>query len=220
VGVPAADSTATNRTLARVASLLDAAESGPLTAAELARQSGLSVSTAHRLAMAMVDYGFFRRDEAGRFKLGQRFVRTALEKAAAPTIAALRDRTGETVQLWVRRGEERLCALSAEGNGELRVILPVGARLPLPEGSSGRLLASDPAAMEQLQAHGWVESVGLRTEGVGSVSAPVHQEEQLVAAVCLVLPLTRVHESPGRDFGEAVVEAAQRISIDLDHLLA
>ncbi len=220
MGVPSADSAATNRTLARVASLLDAAESGPVSAAELARRSELSVSTAHRLAMAMVDYGFFRRDDSGLFKLGQRFVRTALEKAAAPTIAALRDRTGETVQLWVRRGKERVCALSADGARELRVTLPVGARLVLPEGSSGRLLSRDPAAMEDIRQHGWVESVGVRTVGVGSVSAPVYDGDEMAAAVCLVLPLTRVQDSPGRDLGGAVSETARQISLDLRHLLA
>ncbi len=218
--VPPGESAATNRTLSRVASLLDAAESGPATAAELARRSELSVSTAHRLAVAMVEFGLLRRDESGLFKLGQRFLRTALEKAAAPTLTALRDRTGEAVQVWVRRGDERVCVLSAESIHELRVTLPVSARLPLADGgSSGLLLALDPTALEHIEKHGWVEAVGMRTPGLGSVSAPVWNADELVAAVCLALPLTRVQESPGRDFGEAVTKAAGQISLDLAHLL-
>lgn len=213
------ESSATNRTLSRVAALLDAAESTPATAAELARRSGLSVSTAHRLAVAMVDYGFLRREESGQFRLGQRFLRTALEKAAAPTLAALRDRTGETVQLWVRRGTDRVCVLSADSARELRVQLPIGSRLALPAGSAGMVLAGDAEATQQIERQGWYESVGLRTPGTGSVSALVRHENDNVAAVCLVLPLTRVTRSPGLDFGEAVCEAAEQISVDLVHLL-
>ncbi|HKS03509.1 MAG TPA: IclR family transcriptional regulator, partial [Arthrobacter sp.] len=170
------------------------------------------VSTAHRLALQMVDYGFLRRSESGTFRLGDRFVRSALENAGLPVLEELRDRTGETAQLWVRRGDERVCLLSADSQHELRAILPVGSRLPLPQGSSGRLLAADDDALAELATVGWIESVGMRTPGLGSISAPVQTDEGIIAAVCLAMPLARVVKSPGQDFGDQVIRAAERIA--------
>jgi DNA-binding IclR family transcriptional regulator len=82
-----AESAATsNRMLERVAMVLDAVDGSSASASELARRTGLSVSTVHRLALSMVEYGFLRRIDDGDFKLGHRFVRTALESIAAPVL--------------------------------------------------------------------------------------------------------------------------------------
>lgn len=210
------DALNSNRTLARTASILDAVDGEAVSATELARRSGLSVSTAHRLALSMVEYGFLRRTEAGDFRLGHRFVRTAMEQAALPRLAELKSATGETVQLWVRRGDERVCLLSVDSDQELKASLPPGSRLPLPEGSSGRLLAEDPDALAGIEQNGWVESTGVRTPGLGSVSAPVVVRGRLVASVCLAVPLSRVSVSPGQDYGSAVAAAATRIAADLE----
>ncbi|EMY32894.1 IclR family transcriptional regulator [Arthrobacter crystallopoietes BAB-32] len=202
--------------LARIAAILDAVEGSAASASELARRSGLSVSTAHRLALSLVEYGFLRRTQGGDFQLGHRFVRTALENAALPVLTRLRDETGETAQLWLRRGDDRICALSVDSQQELKATLPVGARVALPAGSSGGILARVPEALEELERHGWVESVAKRTPGLGSVSVPVESGGQLIAAVCLAVPLTRVQASPGKDFGEQVRAAAERIGSELD----
>jgi DNA-binding IclR family transcriptional regulator len=159
----------------------------------------------------MADYGFLRRTEDGTFRLGQRFVRSALENAALPVLHELRDSTGETAQLWVRRGDERVCLLSVDSRHELRATLPPGSRLPLPAGSSGRLLAADDEVLAELASAGWIESVGSRTPGLGSISAPVQTGEGIIAAVCLAMPLARVTGSPGQDHGAVVVRAARRI---------
>jgi DNA-binding IclR family transcriptional regulator len=200
-----------NRTLERAAAILDAVGRSAVSASELSRRTGLSLSTAHRLALQMVDYGFLRRTESGTFRLGQRFVRSALENAALPVLHELRDNTGETAQLWVRRGDERVCLLSADSRHELRATLPPGSRLPLPAGSSGRLLAAHDEVLTELASAGWIESVGSRTPGLGSISAPVQTEEGIIAAVCLAMPLARVTGSPGQDHGAVVVQAARRI---------
>jgi DNA-binding IclR family transcriptional regulator len=214
--MPSSESPGSNRTLERVAAILDAVDHSAASATELAHRTGLSVSTAHRLALSMVSYGFLRRTESGEFRLGQRFVQSVMEKAALPVLTELRNSTGETVQLWVRRAEERLCSIGVESRHELRVAGNIGSRLALPAGSSGQLLANDPDALEELEAQGWVESVGRRTQGLGSVSAPVCLHGQIVATVCLAMPLARVQASPGADFGAAVAAAARRISEDLE----
>ena len=209
--MPPTEQNGSNRTLERAAAILDAVGRSAVSGSELSRRTGLSLSTAHRLALQMVDYGFLRRTEGGTFRLGQRFVRSALENVALPVLHELRDRTGETAQPWVRRGDERVCLISADSRHELRATLPPGSRLPLPAGSSGRLLAADDEALAELAAAGWIESVGSRTPGLGSISAPVQTDEGIIAAVCLAMPLARVTGSPGQDHGAVVVEAARRI---------
>ena len=210
--MPSTDTNGSNRTLERAAAILDAVGRSAVSASELSRRTGLSLSTAHRLALQLADYDFLRRTDSGAFRLGDRFVRSALENAGIPVLNDLRDQTGETAQLWVRRGDERVCLLSADSRHELRATLPPGSRLPLPQGSSGRLLAAEEEALAELSSAGWIESVGSRTPGLGSVSAPVRADEGIIAAVCLAMPLARVSESPGQDHGSLVVRAAQRIA--------
>lgn len=207
-----------NRVLERVAAILDAIESRPASASDIARRTELSVSTVHRLALSMTDLEFLRRDSDGRFRRGARFVRSALENAAMPILAELRDDTGETSQLWVRRGEDRLCLATVDSTHTLRAALPAGTRQPLPAGSAGRLLAHEEEAWAQIERNGWVESMGRRTPGLGSVSAPVTVAGELVGAICVAVPLARVEGSPGADFGEHAVRAAARLGDAMETL--
>jgi DNA-binding IclR family transcriptional regulator len=197
--------------------VLAALERGPQSLAELVAATGLSRATAHRLAVALEAHGLVRRDEDGRFSLGLRLI--GLGHAAAEAVpgwldarralAWLQEQTGESVQLYVRDREARVCVESLEAPHELRTIVPVGARLPLDRGSAGRVLRDSAAS-------GWVESVEERQPGVASVSAPVVDPSgRVVAAVSVSGPIDRTTRAPGRRYGAAVVEAATRISRSL-----
>ncbi|MFZ3561067.1 MULTISPECIES: IclR family transcriptional regulator [unclassified Streptomyces] len=192
--------------LDRVIAILDTVERVPMGASELARHLGLSVPTAHRLTGAMARHGLLRRDGEGRLHPGERFAVSALSGAAEPVLEELRSETGETAQVWVRRGEDRLCLLTLDSRAELRATLPEGTRLPLADGGS----AAD--ALEGGVAGDWYESVSRRTPGLCSVSAPVLLHGEAVAAVCLAAPIARVGDvGPGRLYGPRVVAAATRI---------
>lgn len=188
--------------------ILDVVERRPVGASELARAIGLSVSTAHRLANAMVTHGLLSRDDAGIYRMGRRFVTSALVELSRPILAELRDRTGESAQLWVRRGDHRLCVASIESPAELRAFLPVGTLLPLPLGSAAHALMDSPEVRNQ----GWAETIGERATGVASISAPVCVRGEIVAALCLSGPLDRFGGRPSSLYGGAIVAAAQRIS--------
>jgi DNA-binding IclR family transcriptional regulator len=200
--------------LDKAVSVLDAVEAGPRTLAALVDATGLSRATAHRLAVALEAHGLVRRDDAGRFALGLRLAtlgRAAAEgvpltAAARPALEALRDETGESVQLYVRAGDRRVCVASLESPHGLRTTVPLGASLPLDRGSAGRVL----------QGHGdrrgWVESVAEREAGVASVSAPVRDSDGVVrAALGVSGPVERTTRSPGRRYGAAVVRAARAV---------
>lgn len=190
--------------LDKAIAIIDALETGPRSLAGLVEATGLSRATAHRLASALEVHGFVARDRAGRFCLGPRLVRADLAALAGPALDRLRDATGESVQLYVRRGGQRLCLAALESPHGLRTIVPVGALLPLELGSAGRVLSGD--------GRGWVQSVEERQRGVASVSAPVHAPDgTVVAAVSVSGPIERTTRAPGRRYARAVVAAAREI---------
>ena len=190
--------------LDKAISIVDALEAGPLSLVRLVDATGLSRATAHRLATALEVHGFVGRDTVGRFCLGRRLTRPDLAAIAAPALERLRDETGESVQLYVRRGEQRLCVAALESPHGLRTIVPVGALLPLEVGSAGRVLSGDSRA--------WVQSVEERQRGVASVSAPVHGPDgAVVAAVSVSGPIDRTTRAPGRRYAASVTAAARAI---------
>ena len=185
--------------------VLDALASGPLALADLAPAAGLPRATAHRLAVALEAHGFVERDDDGRFVLGPRVAGGDLVTAAAPIVSALRDRTGESAQLYVRRGDERVCVLAAESPHSLRTIVPAGSVLPLSRGSAGRVLR------ERSPKTQWLASVEEREPGVASVSAGVWHHGDIVAAVSVSGPIDRLGRTPGEKHGGAVAQAAREI---------
>ncbi len=200
--------------------VLEAVEQRPLDLAGLVAATGIPRATAHRLAVALEAHRLLRRDGQGRFVPGLRLVglgraaatAVALPDAARPALEALRDDTGESVQLYVRDGDRRVCIVSLESPHGLRTIVPLGAALPLGIGSAGRILAGEPVG----DPGGWVQSVGEREAGVASVSAPVcSRDDGLVAAVSISGPIDRLGSEPGRRHGAAVVAAARRIEASL-----
>jgi DNA-binding IclR family transcriptional regulator len=188
---------------------------GPQSLGDLQASTGLPRATAHRLAGALEDHGLLRRDGAGRFEFGHDLAdlgriaaaRFPLVGAARPLLGALRDDTGESVQLFVASGDQRRCVLSLETPHGLRWIVPEGSLFPLGLGSAGRVLSG-----ETLTA-GWIESIGEREPGVASVSAPViGADGTIVGAVSVSGPIERMSQQPGKRFGDAVIAAAAELS--------
>ena len=198
--------------LDKAMAVLAAVEAEPRSLAELVEVSGISRPTAHRLAVALEAHGLVRRDDDGRFCLGLRLIALGHEAAEAvplwaaarPALVWLHEQTGESVQLFVRDGDARVCVESIESPRELRTIVPVGARLPLSAGSAGRVLSGAPGD--------WVQSVGEREEGVASVSAPVREARgRVVAAVSVSGPIQRLSRKPGQKYGRQVARAAEQV---------
>ena len=191
---------------------------GPAGLTELQAATGLPRATAHRLAVALEQHGLVRRDGDGRFRLGLGLVglgRAAAEgfplaELARPALTALRDETGESVQLFVHEHDGRRCTVSLQSTHGLRWIVPEGALLPLHVGSAGRILSGE------IGPAGWVESVEEREPGVASVSAPVTDADgSTIAAVSVSGPVERLSRRPGRRFGAAVVATATSIAADV-----
>jgi DNA-binding IclR family transcriptional regulator len=217
-----------------VAVLAALAEQGPLSLAGLVEATGLSRPTAHRLAAALEAHRLVGRDSAGRYRLGLRLLGWAgavsaelgLVEAARPVLEALRDRTGESAQLFVRDGDTRLCVAASERPAGLRDTVPVGAVLPIDRGSGGKVLLAfaepngvparfprvDAAELETVRRRGWAASVAEREEGVCSVSAPVLDGGGRVhAALGVSGPINRLGRQPGKRLAGPVVAAAREL---------
>lgn len=207
----------------KAVALLLALESGPAALVDVVAATGIPRATAHRLLVALVGHGMVARQPDGRFALGPSLARIgaaaaagggALTVRARPALEVLRDETGESVQLYVRSGDRRVCMVSLESPHGLRTIVDVGASLPLDLGSAGAVLRDDPATRRR----GWAESVEEREAGVASVSAPVRgpgEPGPVLAAVSVSGPLGRTTRHPGRLYAAAVVAAAGRVELAL-----
>ena len=191
--------------------ILRALAGEPLDLAALQDATGLPRATAHRLAVALEQHGLIRRDPQGRFCLGFELIRLGraaedefpLAELARPILTALRDATGESVQLYVADGDGRRCVVSLESTHGLRWIVPQGALLPLDRGSAGRVLQGDDLA----------ESVEEREPGVASVSAAVRDRRgRVIAALSLSGPVERLTRQPGERFGQLVTDAADAVT--------
>ncbi|MDA8062444.1 MAG: IclR family transcriptional regulator [Actinomycetota bacterium] len=202
--------------LDKAVAILDVLGAGPRSLSALVEATGMPRATTHRLALALERHGLVDRDPAGRFVLGPKLVALgrdssrgsrSLAEVAGPALAELRDRTGESTQLYVAAGDRRICVLSLESPHGLRTIVPVGASLPMDRGSAGKVLSVGARPTRR----GWVESVEERERGVASVSAPVVVDGTVVAAISVSGPLDRTSRRPGQRYGTAVVSAAREL---------
>jgi DNA-binding IclR family transcriptional regulator len=228
-------------TLDRAVEVLDAVEGGAHRFTAIVRATGLPRATAHRLVRALEEHGFLAHLPELGYRLGPRLLRLAneamrelpLRLLAHPVLERLARATGESTQLFVRLGDERVCIDAVESAHELRTIVPVGASLPLYAGSAAKVLlasaidrerqvrrAADPDRfardVQLVRSRGWAASMGERQAGVGSVSAPVLGPYDLVlAAVSLSGPATRLGRAAARRYAPAVVGAAREIAAAL-----
>ncbi|HEV7523546.1 MAG TPA: IclR family transcriptional regulator [Acidimicrobiia bacterium] len=201
------------------------ARQGPCSLADLQRETDLPRPTAYRLAIGLVRHGVLARDAEGRFVLGHRLAAwgavagRGLPDAGRPVLARLGATTGESAQLYVREGNQRVCVAVYERPSGLRDTVPLGAVLPLERGSGGKVLlawaadaaefAVDRTELAAVRKRGWAASVGEREAGVASVSAPVFDGTgSVVAAVSVSGPIDRLGQHPGRRLGGAVRGAA------------
>jgi DNA-binding IclR family transcriptional regulator len=222
--------------LDKAALVLGALEAGPSTLASLVQATGLARPTAHRLAVALEHHRLVARDLQGRFVLGPRLGELAaaagedrLLASAGPVLAKLRDITGESVQLYRRQGEQRVCVAAAERFSGLRDTVPVGSALTMAAGSAAQILLAweEPERLHRglmgarfnattlagVRRRGWAQSVAEREPGVASVSAPVRGPSgKVVAAVSVSGPIERLTRSPGRMHAPAVLAAAEKLN--------
>jgi DNA-binding IclR family transcriptional regulator len=221
--------------LDKAVAVLHAIAESPCSLAELCNRTGLPRATAHRLAAGLEGHCLLTRDGEGRWRLGPAVSELAARVsdpllAASPAVLAqLREVTGESVQLYRRDGNWRVCVAALEPPAGLRDTVPVGARLPMTAGSGAKVLLaySDTAtqqailpaakfserALAEVRRRGWAQSVAEREPGVASVSAPVRDARgTVVAAISVSGPIDRLGRRPGVRWAADLLAAADAIT--------
>jgi IclR family transcriptional regulator, acetate operon repressor len=123
-----------------------------MTLSEIARATGLTTSTVHRLLAAMQENQLVRQTPGRRYVPGQLLVHlvrkgavtTTLRDAARPAMVALRDEVEETVGLHsLTPSDERVVVDQVESHQPLRrTYTELGMPIPLPYGAPGKVLCA------------------------------------------------------------------------------
>ncbi len=230
-------------------------ERQPIAVADVARAIGRPKSTAQRALVTLAEGGWIRPEGSDR----TRWVLTAkilglarlvgndsgLRAVARPWLERLREESAESVTLAVREGFETVTAEFLEGRHSIRFMSPVGRRLPLHAGASGRVIlahmprddrerflagplaAFTPATitdrralgsdLTRIRRQGYAVSLGEVTDGAAGVAAPVLAGDGwAVASVAVTGPAHRL-TSPAdvERLVGPVRSAAEGIRVDL-----
>lgn len=173
------------QTVARASALLrivSASQPAGMSTAMAVARSGLTRPTVHRLLVALAEEGLVDRDSrTGRwypgpelFLMGQVAAsRYDVRDVARETLRTIAARTGESVFLTARRGDETVCLLAEEGSFPLRsFVLHEGVRFPLGVASAGLVML---AFLPEPQ----VDAYFRRHPELGEVWGRHHTEQQI-----------------------------------------
>ncbi|HEV8635248.1 MAG TPA: IclR family transcriptional regulator [Chloroflexota bacterium] len=230
------------------------AEAGaPPTLQQLAGRLGVAASTIHRIITTLERTGMVERDGGG-YAPGPTVA--ALYKARAwdmdvparaqPLMRELREATGETISLHVRRHTVHVCVESLDSPHELRVRLEVGATASLCRGCTGRaILAHLPPAegrriladecapagadhdgwvgerlyeLQMVRAAGYATGLNEPSPGMAGVSAPVFgRGADVLGALTVSGPTVRFRRRDVLAAAERLRAAAAELSAQLGY---
>jgi DNA-binding IclR family transcriptional regulator len=137
----------------RVLAVLAAFDDGHprLRLSEVARRSGLPVSTVSRLLAELVAGEALARRPDGRYEVGRRLwqlgllapVNQELREVALPFTHDIQTATGDVVHIAVREGIAALYVERVVGRGSVAVVSRMGSRLPLHATGVGKVLLAE-----------------------------------------------------------------------------
>lgn len=167
---------------------------------DLAHLTGIPRTSVLRLLGTLESQGFVVQVAESTYQVGPgalRWFRVVQEAWTVPEdvlqlIRALRDRTGESINIYVRQGPRRFSIGQAEGTRTVRSVVSLGAPLPLGAGSSGTVLlahAPNSVVAEVLAAAEDADAVRSRTESFHQQGFAVSHGERESGASSLSLPL-------------------------------
>lgn len=223
-----------SRTVEKTLGLLDYFSIGQseLTLTDIHRLSGQPSSTLFRLLTTLHQCGFLEYDENTRkYSAGIKFIRLGLmatsamdiHKISTPYMNELKNLTGETVSLFIKRGLYKVCIATLESDYAVRYSARRGEEIPIYVGASGKVLLSRlqdqeivqivtdldfvwnaPNADKSLELvmekirfvreNGYAMSLGERQEGSAGFGVPlIDFQGNVLASLNVSLPAERAH---------------------------
>jgi len=215
---------------------------------EIAVGANIPKSATHRILETLIEAGFVSHQPGEQ---GYRLAPTvaasglralgALRAVALPELSAVLDVTSETVLLSLRSGTEQVHVEQVRSPLGPRPAVPMGSRIPLYAGASGRAILASfaPAdldrflcsvqlvkltprtitnveclrhALDVVRQRGYAASVGEHNPVLAAVSSPLFDRRQVVGAITICGPTDRFAAAQVKQFGPLVREAAERVS--------
>ncbi|MEN6408773.1 MAG: IclR family transcriptional regulator [Anaerolineaceae bacterium] len=245
-------------TLQHITAVLDSfsASQPELGVREVARLTNLSPSTAGRLMLDLKDAGILQQNPTTRaYSLGSKILVWAgvytstldLRTVALPYMEDLRQKTGETISLYLLDGMERLCIERMESHHTVRMVPRLGKRLPLHAGSGGKAMLAflpeaqieailnqgnltvftaatmvDPQALceelKKVRQKGYAVSVGEWLTDASGVATPIFgRTGDVIGAVSISGPTSRLTSNQIEEYADALLHAADEISLQLGY---
>jgi DNA-binding IclR family transcriptional regulator len=226
------------RSVKRSLQLLDAiAERRTATLSDLAADTGLTPSTAHRLLATLAESGYIARDAQQHFRLGPRMLALAetltghpladLRAAAHPHLEQLRDEFGESANLFMLDGATIVGLDHVQSTGAIRIHNQVGNRGPAHASGSGKAILSrladddlerrmGPGPFKRLTAQTITDIAELRSELrlVRERGYAIDNREFDEGVMCLAAPIV---ELDGTASAALSVSGPAYRMVDLDH---
>lgn len=160
---------------------------------------------------------------------------------AKPELAKLWQATGETITVHVRWGSERVCVEELPSAHPIRYTASVGASTPIYVGSAGKvLLAGLPEdeleavlssltlspltertitdreslrrELVRVKRLGYAESEGERVAGAAAISVPVVAPQEMLVAISILGPTSRLTSQRRREYLPLLQSAASNIA--------
>jgi IclR family acetate operon transcriptional repressor len=214
----------------------------PAGVGELARELGLPKSTVQRSLRTLHEAGWIRPagGEVTRWQVTSKALQVArrtelgLRDAAMPVMEELRERTGETIHLMVPEGDAVVLIERLETDKPLRIVLPLGIRLPLHASANGKAVLAhlgrspaelpsytettitDPEALRAelaaVHARGYADNRGEWRSDIAAVAAAVLGSDGPIASLSISTPASRMPDELRAEYGKLVTRAARTLT--------
>jgi IclR family transcriptional regulator, acetate operon repressor len=185
----------------------------PVAVSEVAQLIDRPKSTTQRALTTLHEAGWIRpgASDRTRWVLTTRITDLArcvgndrgLRDVAAPVLRQLRESTCESVGLYVLDADRAVLVDFYEGTNTLRIVTPIGVRVPLHTGSAGRVILAhlDPAERARLLA----------------APLPRYTDRTITSPVELEAELARIRAgAPARSYGEFSADVAGTAAVVRD----
>lgn len=221
-----------SQTLLRALDILDAARGGPVALSELEHKLGLTRSTAHRLASALVDRRLLTHDPRKGYRLGPKLMNlgfqaqesTSLASVAQPFLDALAQEMDDATNLAIRDGDDVVYIARSPSRRRVAVRHQVGDRNRVSNTALGRALMLDATQEAWLVYFPGEDQRAAQSQGLGRhfdeagdcircVAAPIRDASgAIVAALSLSSIPQYMDEERMEAASQGVIDAAHAIS--------
>lgn len=205
----------TTRSVERALSLLRVICDDPdVTLSDAARAVDLAPSSAHRLLATLTGAGYVTKTAEGLYAVGPQMILlsgrvlagNSLRRLCRPTMADLAEITGESVYLSVRSNDRSLYIGLVTGSQAVQHRSWEGQTLSLSTSAAGRALTG------RVGPPGWIAVPDKVEPDVTAIAAPITVDEEILAALSMVVPNYRLTDETTARFGALIHEHATALS--------